>query len=75
MQKELCALPGLSELWLPLLWRLPDLQHLGGVCCSLPQVVSAHTLGLTAEAITGGSSPSRFCLQPFPGASRRAQHC
>lgn len=40
MQEELCALPGLPQLWLPLLWRLPDLQHLGAVCCSLLQDVS-----------------------------------
>ena len=31
---------GVSELWLPLLWRLPGQRELGGVCCSLLQVVS-----------------------------------
>lgn len=59
MQEELCALPGLSELWLPLLWRLPDLQHLGGVCRPLLQVVSTSGSRRTGDpGISGNRHPS-----------------
>ena len=39
LPREFCSLPGVPELWLPLLWRFPHQWPVGGVCSSLLQNV------------------------------------
>lgn len=38
--RELCALSGVPEFWISLLWRFPHQQPVGRVSCSLLQIVS-----------------------------------
>lgn len=44
--KECCALSGVPEFWISLLWRFPHQQPVGRVSCSLLQIVSGKITSL-----------------------------